>query len=82
MRQKSGENPVPGHHLNISLDYNIQKFAAQVADKVLEQKQAKGVSIILMNPQNGEIYALVNTPEFDLNEPYESEPRTGRRTKL
>ena len=44
------ENPVPGHHLNISLDYNIQKFAAQVADKVLEQKQAKGVSIILMNP--------------------------------
>lgn len=65
------ENPVPGHHLNISLDYNIQKFAAQVADKVLEQKQAKGVSIILMNPQNGEIYALVNAPEFDLNEPYE-----------
>lgn len=65
------ENPVPGYHLNTSIDYNIQKFAAQIAQKILKQKQAKGVSIILMNPQNGEIYALVDAPEFDLNEPYE-----------
>lgn len=64
------ENPIPGAHLNTSIDYNIQSFAAQTAEKILEQKQAKGVSVILMNPQNGEIYALVDAPEFDLNEPY------------
>lgn len=64
------EDPVPGYHLNTSIDYNIQTFVQQVADKILEQKQAKGVSVILMNPQNGEIYAMVNAPEFDLNEPY------------
>lgn len=63
-------DPVPGYHLNTSLDYHIQTFVQQVADKILEQKQAKGVSVILMNPQNGEIYAMVNAPEFDLNEPY------------
>lgn len=64
------EDPVPGYHLITSIDYNIQTFVQQVADKILEQKQAKGVSVILMNPQNGEIYAMVNAPEFDLNEPY------------
>lgn len=63
-------DPIPGYHLNASLDYQIQTFVQQVADKVLEQKQAKGVGVILMNPQNGEIYAMVNAPEFDLNEPY------------
>lgn len=65
------ENPIPGAHLNTSIDYNIQSFAAQTAEKILEQKEAAGVSIILMNPQNGEIYALVDAPEFDLNMPYE-----------
>ena len=56
--------------LYLSIDYNMQAYAQQVADKMLAQKEAKGVSIILMNPQNGEIYAMVNAPEFDLNEPY------------
>ena len=65
------ENPIPGAHLNTSIDYNIQSFAAQTAEKILEQKEAAGVSIILMNPQNGEIYALVDAPEFDLNMPHE-----------
>lgn len=62
--------PVNGMDLYTSIDYNMQAYAQQVADKILEQKEAKGVSIILMNPQNGEIYAMVNAPEFDLNEPY------------
>lgn len=63
--------PVNGMNLYTSIDYNIQSYAQQVADKMMEQKEAKGVSIILMNPQNGEIYAMVNAPEFNLNEPYE-----------
>lgn len=62
--------PVAGNNLYISLDVNMQKYAEQAAQKVLEQKQAKSVSVILMNPQNGEIYAMVNLPEFNLNEPY------------
>ena len=62
--------PIPGNSLHISLDVNIQKYAEQAAKKVLEKKQAKSVSVILMNPQNGEIYAMVNLPEFNLNEPY------------
>lgn len=62
--------PVAGNNLYLSLDVNIQKYAQQAAQKVLEKKQAKSVSIILMNPQNGEIYAMVNLPEFNLNEPY------------
>ena len=62
--------PVNGMDLYLSIDYNMQAYAQQVADKMLAQKEAKGVSIILMNPQNGEIYAMVNAPEFDLNEPY------------
>ena len=62
--------PIAGNNLYLSLDVNIQKYAEQAAQKVLEQKQAKSVSIILMNPQNGEIYAMVNLPEFNLNEPY------------
>jgi len=62
--------PIPGNSLRVSIDMNIQEYAEQLALKVQEQKSAKSVSIIVMNPQNGEIYAMVNTPEFDLNEPY------------
>jgi stage V sporulation protein D (sporulation-specific penicillin-binding protein) len=62
--------PVAGNDLYISLDYNIQLYAQQAALKVLEQKQATYVSILIMNPQNGEIYANVNVPEFDLNDPF------------
>ncbi len=63
--------PVAGDTLRISLDYNIQSYCEQAALKVMEEKQAEAVSILLMNPQNGEIYAMVNVPEFNLNEPYE-----------
>ena len=63
--------PVAGETLQVSLDYNIQSYCEQAALKVMEEKQAEGVSILLMNPQNGEIYAMVNVPEFNLNEPYE-----------
>ena len=63
--------PVAGETLKISLDYNIQEYCEQAALKVLEEKQADSVSVLLMNPQNGEIYAMVNVPEFNLNEPFE-----------
>lgn len=63
--------PVAGETLKISLDYNIQEYCEQAARKVMEEKQADSVSILLMNPQNGEIYAMVNVPEFNLNEPFE-----------
>ena len=63
-------NPVDGNNLVISIDYNIQMYAEQVATKVMEQKQADHVSILIMNPQNGEIYAMANVPEFNLNEPF------------
>lgn len=59
-----------GYDLQISLDYNIQTYCQQAALKVLEEKEADSVSIILMNPQNGELYAMVNVPEFDLNDPF------------
>lgn len=62
--------PVPGNDLQTSLDYNLQMYAQQMAEKVMEEKQADGVSILLMNPQNGEIMAMVNVPEFDLNDPF------------
>ncbi|MCI8375119.1 MAG: peptidoglycan glycosyltransferase [Lachnospiraceae bacterium] len=62
--------PVAGNDLYISLDYNIQLYAQQAALKALEQKQATYVSILVMNPKNGEIYACVNVPEFDLNDPF------------
>lgn len=64
------EDPEEGKSLLISLDANIQEFAQQAALKVMEEKQAERVSILLMNPQNGEIYACVNVPEFDLNDPF------------
>ena len=62
--------PVAGKTLQISMDYNIQMYAQQMAEKVMEEKQADKVAILLMNPQNGEILAMVNVPEFDLNEPF------------
>ena len=64
------EDPVEGKSLLLSLDANIQEFAQQAALKVMEEKQAERVSILIMNPQNGEIYACVNVPEFDLNDPF------------
>ena len=64
------EDPVEGKSLLLSLDANIQEFVQQAALKVMEEKQAERVSILLMNPQNGEIYACVNVPEFDLNDPF------------
>ncbi len=62
--------PRAGNDLYISLDVNIQKYAEQAAEKIMEAKNANNVKLILMNPQNGEIYAMVNVPEFDLNDPY------------
>ena len=65
------KEPVTGNTLKISLDYNMQKYAMQMAEKVRREKQAEKVAVILMNPHNGEIYAMVNVPEFDLNQPFE-----------
>lgn len=63
-------NPVDGNNLRISLDYNIQMYAQQAAEKAMQKKEADNVSIIIMKPSNGEIMAMVNLPEFNLNEPY------------
>ena len=63
--------PVNGNDLHLSMDMNIQSYATQLAYQAMETKQADSVSIIVMNPQNGEILAMVNVPEFDLNSPYE-----------
>lgn len=62
--------PIPGSNLYISLDYTIQSYVQQVAKRIMEQKEAKSVSVILMNPKNGEILAMTNEPEFNLNTPY------------
>lgn len=67
---ESRMEPVNGRNLHISLDANIQKYAEQAAYQVMEQKQADSVSVILMRPDNGEILAMVNVPEFDLNDPF------------
>lgn len=67
---ESRVEPVAGYDLTISLDRNIQEYAQQEALRVMEQKEADAVSIILMNPQDGSIYACVNVPEFDLNQPF------------
>ena len=69
----AGENriePVSGGDLHISLDMNIQKYATQLAIQAMETKQAESVSILVMNPKNGEILAMVNVPEFNLNDPF------------
>ncbi len=71
--ETAGENrqePIAGQDLYLSLDVNIQAYATQLAMQVMETKQAERVSMIVMNPQNGEIYAMVDVPEFDLNAPY------------
>lgn len=68
--KETRDEPIAGNNLYISLDVNIQKYAQQAAEKVMTSKAAKSVSIIIMNPQNGEIYAMVNVPEFNLNEPF------------
>ncbi len=71
--ENAGESrldPVDGNDLHISLDYNIQMYAEQAAGKALEQKQADSVSIIVINPSNGELMAMVNVPEFNLNDPF------------
>ena len=72
--------PVPGNTLTVSLDVNIQKYAEQAAYQVMEKKGAKAVSVIVMNPQNGEIYAMVNAPEFDLNDPFTLNVESGGLT--
>ena len=63
--------PIPGNDLYITLDRNIQAYATQLANQAMETKEADSVSMIVMNPQNGEIYAMVSVPEFDLNAPFE-----------
>lgn len=63
--------PINGGDLHISMDMNIQSYATQLAYQAMETKEAQSVSIIVMNPQNGELLAMVNVPEFDLNNPYE-----------
>lgn len=71
---KAGESriePVEGNNLHISIDMNIQSYAMQLAYQAYETKEAKSVSIIVMNPKTGEILAMTNVPEFDLNSPYE-----------
>ncbi len=64
-------SPIAGNNLVLSIDLNIQKYATQAAESVLEEKQANRVAIIIMNPANGEIYAMVDVPEYDLNNPFE-----------
>ena len=61
---------VPGNTLHISLDYNVQKYAQQAAEKVMKEKEADKVSVLIMNPKNGEIISMVNVPEFNLNAPF------------
>lgn len=81
---ESRVEPVAGYNLHITMDYNIQRYVQQEAQKVMEEKQADQVSILLMNPQNGEIYAMANVPEFSLNDPFtlpegtETEGRTAK----
>ncbi len=69
--------PIAGDNLYCSLDINLQQFAAQAAKKVMKAKKANNVRIIMMNPKNGEIYAMVNEPEFNLNKPYELKGKDG-----
>lgn len=73
-QQELGEEriePIPGENLCISIDRNIQAYATQLAEQAMETKGAKSVSILAMNPENGEVLAMVHVPEFDLNHPYE-----------
>lgn len=65
------EEPIDGDSLYLTIDTNIQKYAQQAAENVMKKKEAKSVSMILLNPQNGEIYAMVDLPEYNLNEPFQ-----------
>lgn len=65
------QEPVDGKTLMLTIDRNIQEYATQIAKQAMEEKQADRVGMIVMNPKNGEIYAMVNVPEFDLNQPYQ-----------
>lgn len=79
--EEAGERrlePVNGNDLYISLDMNIQSYATQLARQAMAAKEAESVSILVMNPQNGELLAMVNVPEFDLNNPYELSQVTGQ----
>ncbi len=67
---ESRKEPIAGNDLQISIDRNIQEYATMLATQAMQAKEAEGVSVLCMNPQNGEIYACVNVPEFHLNEPY------------
>ena len=76
--------PIPGENLCISLDRNIQSYATQLAYQAMKTKEADSVSIVVMNPKNGEIMAMVNVPEFNLNDPYNLEhflEMTGEKNK-
>lgn len=64
-------DPIPGNDLVTTIDINIQKYAAQAAYKVLTEKNADRVCVLVMNPENGEIYAMVDAPEYNLNKPFE-----------
>lgn len=78
--ENAGESrlePVNGYDLCLSLDYNIQMYCEQAAKKVCTKKSADSVSVIVMNPQNGELMAMVNYPEFDLNNPFTLAGDTG-----
>lgn len=68
--KENRQEPIAGMDIYTSIDYNIQTYAQQLAETAYEQKEAKSVSIIVMNPQNGEIKAMVNYPEYNLNDPY------------
>ncbi|PKM95682.1 MAG: peptidoglycan glycosyltransferase [Firmicutes bacterium HGW-Firmicutes-1] len=74
------EEPIDGQNLNVSIDINIQQYAQQALEKVLISKKTEKGSIIVMNPQNGEIYAMVNKPDFNLNDPFylENKSLTGK----
>jgi stage V sporulation protein D (sporulation-specific penicillin-binding protein) len=75
------EEPQVGRDLYVSLDVNLQNFVTQACEKVKKEKKAKQVSMILMNPQNGEIYAMANVPEYDLNEPFRLGKAEGKSAK-
>ena len=75
------DEPVAGNDLYTSLDVNLQNYVTQACEKVKKEKNAKQVSMILMNPQNGEIYAMANVPEYNLNEPFKLNSRQQQKKK-
>ena len=72
--------PIPGNTLQLTMDYNIQAYCMQAAQKAYLQKEADNVSIIVMNPQNGELLAMANYPEFNPNEPFTLIPQYAQYT--